>query len=78
MSMKNTNIIGREVEIRKLTKCYEETQSQLVIVSGRRRIGKTFLINEVFEGDFVFKFTGARDLSMSEQLINFSNEFKRN
>ena len=75
--MKNVNFIGRQEEFKKLEKCYNEKQSQLVIVSGRRRVGKTFLINEVFEGDFVFKLTGARDLSIKDQLLNFSNELKR-
>ena len=75
--MKNVNFIGRQEEFKKLEKCYNEKQSQLVIVSGRRRVGKTFLVNEVFEGDFVFKLTGARDLSVKDQLLNFSNELKR-
>ena len=46
--MKNVNFIGRQEEFKKLEKCYNEKQSQLVIVSGRRRVGKTFLVNEVF------------------------------
>ena len=70
--MKNVNFIGRQEEFKKLEKCYNEKQSQLVIVSGRRRVGKTFLINEVFEGDFVFKLTGARDLSVKDQLLNLT------
>ena len=33
------NIIGREREIKRLDKVMEETESQLVIVYGRRRVG---------------------------------------
>ena len=53
------NIIGREREIKRLDKVMEETESQLVIVYGRRRVGKTFLINEYFDNRYDFKFTGS-------------------
>ena len=75
--MKNNNIIGREKEYNVLYNLYNDNQSKLVIVSGRRRVGKTFLIDEAFEGDFAFKLTGARKQSMDFQLRNFASELKR-
>ena len=45
-----------------------------MVVMGRRRVGKTFLINNAFEGDFVFKLTGSKDQTNAEQLTNFAHE----
>ena len=50
------DIIGRAQEIRRLDRVMEEKEAQLVIVSGRRRVGKTFLINEYYNNTFDFKF----------------------
>lgn len=35
----------------------EKDRAQIVAVYGRRRVGKTFLVNEFFEGKFAFKHT---------------------
>lgn len=71
------NLIGREKEIRRLNRALEEREAQLIIVYGRRRVGKTFLINEYFGGDFSFKFTGAFGESTKVQLKNFVLELNR-
>jgi len=42
-------IIGRQNEIDELSKVYNANEAQLVAVYGRRRIGKTFLIQEFFK-----------------------------
>ena len=72
--MKNEGFVGREREYRALEKCYLEKHSQLVIVTGRRRVGKTFLVNRAFDGEFVFKLTGSKDQTNKEQLRNFADE----
>ena len=46
------NLIGRNDEIRRLDSCMRENRAQLIILYGRRRIGKTYLINEYFHGRF--------------------------
>ena len=38
--------IGRETELEALRDCYESEQQEVVVIYGRRRIGKTSLINE--------------------------------
>jgi len=43
------NIVGREYECERLDDCMLSNQAQLIIIYGRRRIGKTFLINEYFD-----------------------------
>lgn len=47
MSLKR--IVGRREEIARLDRCMEEARAQLVIVYGRRRVGKTYLINEYYD-----------------------------
>jgi AAA+ ATPase superfamily predicted ATPase len=65
-------IIGREKEIARL-KTYMATQrSEFVAVYGRRRVGKTYLIKELFENQFTFRMTGRENVGMKEQLQNFS------
>ena len=51
-------IIGRETEQDRLLHAYESDYSRLVIIYGRRRIGKTFLVNETFRGRMFFEHTG--------------------
>ena len=40
------NIIGREKEIGELNKLYSSSLPQFVAVYGRRRVGKTFLVDQ--------------------------------
>lgn len=70
-------IIGREIEFERLDQCMNEEESQLVVVYGRRRVGKTYLINQYFNGRFDFKLTGVYDAPKSIQLTNFINELNR-
>lgn len=70
-------IIGREYECERLADCIDSNQSQLIIVYGRRRIGKTFLINEYFNQRFAFNITGAYNQSKDIQLRNFTSELIR-
>ena len=51
-------IIGRENEIKKLNELYNSDSAELIAVYGRRRIGKTFLIDEVFADKFAFRHAG--------------------
>ena len=42
--------IGREKELERLEKLYKSDKSQMVIIYGRRRVGKTALINQFCKG----------------------------
>ena len=52
------NLIGRKKEMRELQRYYDSPRPELIIVYGRRRVGKTYLIKEFFENKFAFYFTG--------------------
>ena len=70
-------IIGRKVEIQELEKYYDTGNPELVIVYGRRRVGKTYLIREYFANDFAFYFTGSVGVSNSTNLRNFDTAIKK-
>ena len=48
-------IIGRKQEIAELNRAFESGRAEFVAVYGRRRVGKTFLINEVFRDNMTFR-----------------------
>ena len=70
--MKTTKIIGRENEISELEKCLTTDKSEFVVVFGRRRIGKTHLVNNFFENRFTFNYTGVQNISNQQQLAIFA------
>ena len=51
-------IIGRAKEKKELQDLYDSGRPEFIVVQGRRRIGKTFLVRETFEGKFSFYHTG--------------------
>ena len=64
-------IIGRNREKDILSKCLSSKRPEFVVVYGRRRVGKTFLIKEFFNGQFSFYATGLSDEKTKGQLKAF-------
>ena len=64
-------IIGREKEIATLQGLLGSDESQFVAVYGRRRVGKTFLIREAYNYDFVFQHTSTYGATRKQQLSDF-------
>ncbi|MCR4560882.1 MAG: ATP-binding protein, partial [Bacteroidales bacterium] len=70
-------VIGRKQEIAELNRRLKSNRAEFIAVYGRRRVGKTFLINEVFRDNMVFKHTGLspydkkKRMTMKDQLQNF-------
>ena len=52
------NIIGREKQIAQLSSAMTSNKPEMVAVIGRRRVGKTFLIGNVYEQQIIFELTG--------------------
>jgi len=69
-------MIGRIKEQDILRNAFESRRSEFVAVFGRRRIGKTYLIKEMFGDIFTFYATGILDKQggMKAQLDNFNGE----
>ena len=71
------DIIGREEERRELDGYMNSGKSEFLVVYGRRRVGKTYLIREYFYGDFFFAHTGLSDAPTEVQLTEFNKSLKR-
>ncbi len=72
-----TKIIGREKEQKQLLSLYHSRKAEFTAVYGRRRVGKTFLIRQLFENEFVFDLVGLANANTKEQLVNFSLSLNR-
>ena len=53
------SIIGRNEEIRKLEKFLKSPKSEFVAVYGRRRVGKSYLVEEVYKDKIAFRAIGS-------------------
>lgn len=69
-------MIGRFQEQETLRRVANSDESEFVAVYGRRRIGKTYLIRETFEGEFTFVHSGLSRTNMRGQLHAFRNSLK--
>lgn len=66
-------LIGRQREASLFNEFITGTQSEFIVVYGRRRVGKTFLIRELLRKHFNFHMTGLANATLDEQLYNFHN-----
>jgi uncharacterized protein len=64
-------ITGRQPEIQLMQDLFEKDESSFLAVYGRRRVGKTFLIREVYKDNIVFECSGLHQKSRGQQLENF-------
>lgn len=65
-------LIGRYEEIDILKEKQMSLKSEFIALYGRRRVGKTFLIRSVFEGQITFQLTGIANATLGQQLANFN------
>lgn len=56
--MKYRNIIGREAEISILERALRSKKSEFIALYGRRRVGKSYLVSEVYSGKIAFTAVG--------------------
>lgn len=55
----------------------ESERSEFVVVYGRRRIGKTFLVRRFFKDNYAFSFVGKHEMGREQQLTEFAKELMR-
>jgi AAA+ ATPase superfamily predicted ATPase len=65
-------IIGRKTEQSLLKEYANSNEPEFVAVYGRRRVGKTYLVNESFGNNFNFSVTGLARGKKVDQLKNFN------
>ena len=73
----NKLFIGREKEQQLLNEYISSDQSEFIAVYGRRRVGKTFLIQHVIGNDYAFYVAGMNNVSMRMQLKNFMQGIRK-
>ena len=69
-------MVGRTEEQRLLRDALAHDRSQLVVIYGRRRVGKTFLVRETFDYSFAFTHTGLESGRLAEQLAEFHDSLE--
>ena len=52
------NMIGRDREVAELMELYDRDKAELVAIYGRRRVGKTYLVDETFKDRITFRHAG--------------------
>ena len=70
-------MIGRKEEQHMLLERSQRNEAQLIIIYGRRRVGKTYLVRETFDGNFIFSYTGYENVSKKRQLEEFAKALSR-
>ena len=70
-------MIGREAEKEDLVRFMESKKSEFVVVFGRRRVGKTYLVREFFGDTFSFYHTGMANTEKEIQLRNFNSSLQK-
>ncbi len=68
-----TTLVGRAEEKQILQDALDSPKSEMIAIVGRRRVGKTFLIKQVY-AQLDFEFTGILNAPLNEQLENFTNK----
>ena len=69
-------MIGRKEEQRILNELAMSGESEFVVIYGRRRVGKTYLVRETFGDDFFFSYTGIANISARQQRSEFAKALR--
>jgi uncharacterized protein len=72
-----TEIIGRKEEMAVLKSTVDSKETELIAIYGRRRVGKTYLIRNFYEGRIAFELTGMNDGTLKAQLLQFSKSLQK-
>ena len=70
-------MVGRKREVEELNRLYNSSEAELVAIYGRRRVGKTYLVDDVFENKLTFRHAGMSPAegrfngALEEQLLHF-------
>lgn len=65
-------MVGRLQELADLKRYFESGKAEFIALYGRRRVGKTYLVNQFFDSRFAFSITGVMDGDKSEQMAAFA------
>ena len=66
--------MGREYEIQRLEEIAASDRASIIVVYGRRRVGKTTLLHRVFDDRNLIRFEGLENQPQSRQLEHFTHQ----
>ena len=70
-------LVGRKKEIAILEEALTSPKAEMIALIGRRRVGKTFLIDTIYKDQIVFKQTGVRNAPNEAQLRTFTRSLEQ-
>ena len=70
-------LIGREHEIGPLQKYVSSQKAEFIAIYGRRRVGKTYLVRQLFQNQFAFDMSGVINGTKDEQMASFVQALRR-
>lgn len=73
----NDILISRDRECNEIKRCLNSSRSEFIIIGGRRRIGKTYLIDTYFKRKFDFTFVGEHNTPAKVQIDNFMRALEK-
>ncbi len=75
--LNSDGFVGRDYELTRLGEIQKSPGSKIIVVHGRRRVGKTTLLNKAFEGHTVFFFEGLQGQRKTTQLQHFVDQLAK-
>ncbi|MDZ7898116.1 MAG: ATP-binding protein [Arcicella sp.] len=67
-------MIGRDLQLNQLNEALNSSKSSFIAVTGRRRVGKTFLIDEIYKKNICLRITGIQGEDLKAQIVNFTEK----
>ena len=69
-------MIGRKKETTELNKLYDKNSAEFVAIYGRRRVGKTYLVDETFSGRITFRHAGLAPEDKKDDIGQLKNQLE--
>jgi uncharacterized protein len=69
-------MVGRQEELRQMKRFLNSKKPEIVMLTGRRRVGKTYIIQQAYKQDIVFSFTGTKNAEVENQLKKFETKLQ--
>jgi hypothetical protein len=69
--------IGRDDELKQLNNLYEGDENKLIVIFGRRRVGKSTLVEKFMEDKSSLHFEGLEKLTTKDQIEQFRIDLRR-
>lgn len=64
-------MIGREEQTQLMVDALKAKHSSFIAITGRRRVGKTYIVREIYTKNMCFSVTGIQSANLQTQLNNF-------